>query len=155
MFTYYIMPIFSATIATVGFGILYNIPKRTIPASATTSGLGWIVYFICTQVFHLPLFVGTTLASFTIALISQLFAKHYRMPVTIFAIPAIIPLVPGGSAYNSMLAFVTGEILSAMRYLIETFIVAGGLALGLTVHSAIFQVLSPRAIIQQGRRYLP
>lgn len=42
-----------------------------------------------------------------------------------------------------------------MRYLIETFIVAGGLALGLTVNSAIFQVLSPRAIIQQGRRYLP
>lgn len=151
----FIASVCAAAIVTTGFGILYNVPKRTIGASSFTSSIGWIVYFTTTRLFGFPLFVGTTCAAFVIALISQLWAKHYRVPVTIFAIPAILPLVPGGMAYNSMLAFVTGEILLAMQYLIETFIIAGGLALGLTVNSAIFQVLSPRAIMRQGRRYLP
>lgn len=145
----------AAFFATFGFGVLYNVPQRTLIASSSIGGVSWLVYYLTMTYLNFPVFMATTLASFSIALLSQLMAKRFRVPVIVFAIPAIIPLVPGGLAFNTMRAFVAGEIITAMSYLVETFLTAGALALGLTVNSAIFQVFSPKAIWSRGRRYLP
>lgn len=151
----YITYFIAAFVATFGFGIIYNVPKESLFASSLTGAVGWVTSNIFTSEFGSPLFIGTTVAAFVIALMSQLWARRLHMPVTIFAIPAIIPLVPGGVAYNTMRSFVEGEILLGMNYLIETILTAGALALGLTVNSAVFQVFSPKAIWRRGRRYLP
>jgi len=145
----------AAFVATFGFGIIYNAPKESLIASGITGGVGWIISDIINSIFGAPIFIGTTVAAFSIALMSQLWARRLYMPVTIFAIPAIIPLVPGGTAYNAMRAFVEGRIPMGMDYLVEVILTAGALALGLTVNSAVFQVFSPKAIWQRGRRYLP
>ncbi|EKU92944.1 Uncharacterized conserved protein [Alloiococcus otitis] len=143
----------AAGIASLGFAILYNVPRRVLLANAIIGAVGWAPYYLLINIFGSELFVGAGLASLVIALSSQLAARKYGLPVTVFSIPAIIPIVPGGSAYNAMRSFVTGEYFLATGYFIDTFIIAGAIALGLTVNTAIFQVLSPKSIIQQGRRY--
>lgn len=155
MFTDLILTSIAATIASLGFAILYNIPKRTLPAASFIGGCGWAVYYLLTNSTNSQLFAGAGIAAFVIAIMSQLFARNFGVPVTILSIPAIIPIVPGGSAYNGMRAFILGEYVVATGFVIDTFIIAGAIALGLTVNTAIFQVLSPKAIVQQGRRYLP
>lgn len=145
----------AAGFTTLGFAILYNIPRRTLLPCSLIGSFGWFIYFFTSEILEIQLFVAAGAASLGIAVVSQLFARRFSVPVTIFSIPAIIPFVPGGSAYNGMRAFVMGEYLIATGYVIDTFIIAGAIALGLTVNTAIFQVLSPKAIIQQGRRYLP
>ncbi|HLQ74581.1 MAG TPA: threonine/serine exporter family protein [Alloiococcus sp.] len=145
----------AATFTTLGFAILYNIPRRHLPIASIIGGMGWMIYYFFMNDLGIQLFASAGLASLTISVVSQLFARKYAVPVTIFSIPAIIPLVPGGSAYNGMRAFIMGEYAIATGHVIDTFIIAGAIALGLTVNTAIFQVLSPKAIVQQGRRYLP
>lgn len=145
----------AALFTSLGFAILYNIPRKTLPVSALIGGSGWAVYYSLINGLGFQLFVGAAAASLFIAVVSQLSARRFSVPVTILSIPAIIPIVPGGSAYNGMRAFIMGEYIVATGYVIDTFIIAGAIALGLTVNTAIFQVLSPKAIVQQGRRYLP
>lgn len=145
----------AALFSSLGFAILYNIPRKTLPVSALIGGSGWAVYYSLINGLGFQLFVGAAAASLFIAVVSQLSARRFSVPVTILSIPAIIPIVPGGSAYNGMRAFIMGEYIVATGYVIDTFIIAGAIALGLTVNTAIFQVLSPKAIVQQGRRYLP
>lgn len=145
----------AAAFTTLGFAVLYNIPRRLLHVSALVGAIGWIFYYIFVDTLEAQLFVSAGLASLVISIVSQLFARRYAVPVTLFSIPAIIPFVPGGSAYNAMRAFIVGEYFVATGNIIDTFLIAGAIALGLTVNTAIFQVLSPKAILQQGRRYLP
>ena len=146
---------FAAFIATIGFGILYNVPTRTILASSLAGATGWVVYHYLSFQLDLDYFVGAGAAAFFVANWSQWFARYYRRPVIVFAIPGIIPLVPGGSAYNMMRSFIEGNSDLAFMYATETFLVSGAIALGLSVNSGLLQALSSRTLGKRDKRYLP
>lgn len=151
----YLVFLLAAFFASFGFGVMYNVPTRTLFASSISGALGWLVYYIIAFQFGLEVFIGAGAASFFIAFLSQWFARHYKMPVIVFAVPAIIPLVPGGSAYNMMRAFIEGNSEAALMFATETFLVSGAIALGLSVNSGLFQVFSSRAFGKRDKRYLP
>jgi uncharacterized membrane protein YjjB (DUF3815 family) len=145
----------AAYVATLAFGILYNVPTKTLFVSSFGGAFGWILYYFLSSQLDFDLFFGAGVAAFTVAFLSQLNARHFKMPVIVFAIPGIIPLVPGGSAYNMMRAFVEGNSEMALMFATETFLVSGAIALGLSVNSALFQVLSSRTLGRKGKRYVP
>ncbi|GAB2489801.1 threonine/serine exporter family protein [Alkalibacterium psychrotolerans] len=151
----YLSYFIAALIATFGFGVLYNVPTRTLFASSVSGAIGWIVYFFLSFQLELDLFIGVGVAAFLVAFFSQWYARHFRMPVIVFAIPGIIPLVPGGSAYNMMRAFIEGQSDTALMFATETFLISGAIALGLSVNSGLFQVFSNRAFEKREKRYLP
>lgn len=149
--TYFI----AAYVVTFAFGILYNIPVRTLFITSLGGALGWALYYFLSFQLGLDLFFGVGVASFLVAFLSQLDARYFKMPVIVFAIPGIIPLVPGGSAYNMMRAFVQGNPEVALTFGTETFLISGAIALGLSVNSAVFQIFSSRKLGRKGKRYVP
>ncbi|MDN6193939.1 MAG: threonine/serine exporter family protein [Alkalibacterium sp.] len=151
----YITYFLAAFVATFGFCVMYNVPTRTILASSISGAFGWLVYYIIALQFELVLFIGAGAASFLIAFLSQWFARRYKMPVIVFAVPAIIPLVPGSSAYSMMRSFIEGDSEAALLFATETFLVSGAIALGLSLNSGLFQVFSSRAFGRREKRYLP
>lgn len=52
------------------------------------------------------------------------------MPVTMFTIPALMPLVPGGTAYQALRVLVLGYIIQAQILWIHVMLIAGALAVG-------------------------
>lgn len=151
----YLTYLLAAFVASFGFGVMYNVPTRTLFASSISGAVGWLVYYIFAFQFELVLFIGAGAASFLIAFLGQWFARRYRMPVIVFTVPAIIPLVPGGSAYNMMRAFIEGNSEAALMFGTETFLVSGAIALGLSLNSGLFQVFSSRTFGKRDKRYLP
>jgi len=95
----------------LGFGILFNVPPRTLLAIWIGGALGGFLKFTLLQ-----LSVSVVLASFAGALavgISSIPIAHFRhAPPMIFAIPSVIPLIPGVFAYRTMLGLMklTGNI---------------------------------------------
>lgn len=147
---------FSASFLTaLGFAILYNIPRNTIIPAGITGGIGWTLYFYLYNYLTVHDFLATMMAAFSIAFASQIFARRLKTPVIVFTLPGLIPLVPGGSAYNMMRAFVEGEIMLGFEFGINTFLTAGALALGLSINGAFFQLISSRNIFKQGSKYVP
>lgn len=151
----YLIYFVASYVATVAFAMLYNVPTRTILSSGFVGAFGWIIYYFFSFQIDLDLFFGAGVAAFLVANLSQWMARYYKMPVIVFAIPGIIPLVPGGSAYNMMRAFVEGNSEMALMFGTETFLISGAIALGLSVNSALFQVFSSRQLTRKGKRYLP
>lgn len=142
-------------ITAIGFAVLYNIPKRTIIPAGFTGGLGWTVYFFLTTYLATQGFLATIIASFCIAFASQVFARRLRSPVIVFTLPGLIPLVPGGMAFNMMRAFVEGDTILGFQFATNTFLTAGALALGLSINGAFFQLISSRNIFNRGTKYVP
>lgn len=145
----------SSFITALGFSVLYNIPRRTIVPAGFTGGVGWTVYFFLTTYLSTQSFLATIIASFCIAFASQIFARRLRAPVIVFTLPGLIPLVPGGMAYNMMRAFVEGDTLLGFQFATSTFLTAGALALGLSINGAFFQLISSRNIFNRGSKYVP
>ncbi|MEL0455417.1 threonine/serine exporter family protein [Flavobacteriaceae bacterium SZ-1-7] len=87
--------------AAIGFAILFNVPRRTLLPIFFMSALGGLV-----KLFFLSLNVGvitaTLVASFLIGFLSIYAAHSKHSPPFVFAIPSVIPMVPGSFAYFTM-----------------------------------------------------
>jgi uncharacterized membrane protein YjjB (DUF3815 family) len=95
----------------IGFGILFNVPPRTLFAIWMCGAIGGLLKFTLLQSS-----TGVVPASFVGALavgILSIPIAHFRhAPPMIFAIPSVIPMIPGVFAYRTMLGLIklTGSI---------------------------------------------
>lgn len=125
-----IMQLISVFIGVVGFGIILEVPKKYLPYSGIAGMIGWAAYLLG----QLLLPAGSVFfSSFCIALLSQIFARILRCPVTVFLIPGIYPSVPGAGIYRTVYYVIIGSDSMAGHYLIETLTTAGMIALGIYI----------------------
>lgn len=98
-------------VAAVGFGILFNVPKRSFWVIFLMGALGGVLKLITMQLgggIILSSFLGAVLIGF----ISIGAAHLIHTPPFVLAIPSVIPMVPGALAYRMMLGLfrLTGEL---------------------------------------------
>ena len=129
----------TALFSTVGYCLLMNVPvKKIIPASVGGM-LSWLLYLLLKDrvqsVLYLLVLVGAFAATY-----SEIAAKIAKTPATLFLLPALIPLVPGGSAYYAMLGLVQNRFDDMRRYALLTGQWAVGLAAGICVVAVIRQI---------------
>lgn len=123
-------------IATACFGIIFNAPKKTLVSCGISGMLGWLVYLLLANSGFDAVF-ATLSAAFFVAITSQIFSRIYRMPMIIFSVAGIIPLVPGGMAYNAMRHFVQNDYSTAVALAAKASMLSGSIAIGL-VFSEVF-----------------
>jgi len=91
--------------AALGFAVLFNAPKRALMMVFIIGALGGLVKIVMVSkgiwlVFSV--FSGATLIGF----LSVLAAHNRKAPPMIFAIPAVIPMIPGFFAYKAMVGII-------------------------------------------------
>ena len=88
-------------VAAIGFAILFNVPKRTLISIFIMASLGGSVKLLFLH-WNNSLVLGTLLGAVLIGFLS-VYAAHFKhSPPFVFAIPAVIPMVPGSYAYYTM-----------------------------------------------------
>ncbi|TQR20407.1 threonine/serine exporter family protein [Psychrobacillus vulpis] len=125
--------------AAASFGILFNAPKKSLLSCGLVGMTGWLIYAVVDQLSNDPV-EASFAGAFTIAFVAHIMARHYRMPVIIFSVAGIIPLVPGGSAYNAMRNIVEKDYNVAMEYGSLAFMISGSIAMGLVFAEIITQL---------------
>lgn len=135
-----LIEVISAFIASFGFGILFNIKGQKLFFASICGALGWFVYKLCLGV-HLSEVVALFLASTSFSLFSEIFARKLKTPVTTFVICALIPLVPGGGMYYSMVEAISGNALKSLETALDTLASAGALALGVILVSSSTRII--------------
>ncbi|SDI95820.1 threonine/serine exporter family protein [Alteribacillus bidgolensis] len=126
-------------IATVAFGIIFNIPLRLVWWGGFIGVITWFIYSFLPDFGWSKVF-SAAVAAFAAAFVSHWLARFRRVPVTTFTIPGIIPLVPGERAYSTMLAFVEEDYFNGLQQGIETLLQAGAIAAGLVFALSIFSI---------------
>ncbi|WP_026702324.1 threonine/serine exporter family protein [Salibacterium aidingense] len=125
--------------ATVAFGVIFNIPFRLVWWGGLIGIMTWFIYSLLPDL-GLSQVNAAAVAAFTVAFSSHWLAKFKKVPVTTFMIPGIIPLVPGGRAYSSMLAFVEENYVNGLGLGVETLLQAGAIAGGVGFALSIFSI---------------
>nr|WP_221301970.1 threonine/serine exporter family protein [Texcoconibacillus texcoconensis] len=124
-------------IATVGFGVIFSVPKRALLLAGLIGVLTWFNYHTL-PIFGVNTVMATAISSFFAALVAHLLARKMRLPATTFALPGVIPLLPGGQAYSTMRSFVEGAYIQGLATGVETLLQAGAIAGGLVFVIALF-----------------
>ena len=133
-----------AFLAVFGFSLLVDMPRKYLVYAGITGGAGWLAYLVSMQ-------VGTSqvaaafFSSLAAALLSQVFARVLKAPVTIFLVAGILPTVPGASIYRSVYFLIQGQTKWYNFYLIQTIQIAGAMAVAIFIVDSLFRLLRNKA----------
>lgn len=130
-------------IAIMSFGVLLEIPKRYLLQTAIVGALGGFVYLLGVEL-ELDAVMASFLSAFCVALLSHIFARVYKAPVTLFLIAGILPTVPGGGMYQIVSHMMNGLLSESLTYMIQTLEIAGVIALAIFLVDSIFRVKKNR-----------
>jgi uncharacterized membrane protein YjjB (DUF3815 family) len=127
-------------VSALTFAHLFHVPKDQIVRSGVVGGLGWAMFLLTKG--DWGEIGGMFVAGTAVAVLSELLARKWKQPVVIFLIPGVIPLVPGGKAYLTMLSFLQNDYLEGLELLVSTVFLAGAVAAGIILASSVFRVYS-------------
>lgn len=131
-----------AAIAAVGFGMLFNIPLRLVIVCGLVGGVGHGVRYILNTEMDYSLELATLVGATVIGAASYYLGRYYKVPQSIFAIAAVIPMIPGTFAYRTMIgaaALVSESGVSPETLLVtsvtalKTAFILAALAIGVAV----------------------
>ena len=89
-------------VAALGFAMLFNVPVRALYACAMGGAIAHLVRTLMSE-WGMPI-EAATLAGATVAgFLGEVFARRWHAPAPVFTVPALIPMVPGVFAYNTMI----------------------------------------------------
>ncbi|WP_262393029.1 threonine/serine exporter family protein [Sporolactobacillus inulinus] len=127
-------------LATCAFGIIFNIPFKPLLHGGLIGMIGWLIYFFLFQNTGSDL-LATFAASLVIAMMSQVAARLWKNPVTLYSVSGIIPLVPGGLSYSVMSRAVDNNYDIAIYFAEKVFVLSGAIAMGLVLAEVIYQLV--------------
>ncbi|RKD28851.1 hypothetical protein BET03_06855 [Thermohalobacter berrensis] len=134
-----------AFLSTIGFGVLFNIPRNCIVKSGIVGTLGWLVYLQIIE-FTTSTIAGAFWGAITVGIIGEVFARVFKKPVTVFIVPGIVPLVPGAGMYYTMLAITEKRFIDAANLGSETLFIAASIASGIIISSSLSKIYKKQGV---------
>ena len=135
----YLLKLVIVFVATTSYAVLYHIPKKALMPVGLVGVGAWIVQGVLAQ-FGFRSVGAAFFGGLFVAVASEALARRMRMPVIVFVVGGIVPLLPGSSAYATMRQFVTGHYIEGLSRGTETFLIAAALSAGLVLAGTLVRL---------------
>ena len=133
-----ILQVVSAFIGVVAVAVSFQVPKRYLILAGVTGAGGWFVELVMEEVLKGSIF-ASFLAAFLVAVLSHIFARVSKAPVTLYLVTGILPLVPGVGMYRTVYYLLQSNQEQTSYYLSYTLQIAGMIALAIFVVDSFFK----------------
>jgi uncharacterized membrane protein YjjB (DUF3815 family) len=138
-----ILTVFSSIVlslcVTIGFGILFNVPRDTLIPCGLVGMVGHLTRFSI-QSLGLSNEVATFFSALVVGLIGYWAARRMSRPRLVFTVTGIISMVPGIPAYETVIFFSRGDILDGLQSLVRAGLITGAIAIGLSTARILTEV---------------
>ena len=133
----YVVQLVTAFFGAAGFALFWNVNKKFILPAAFCGFVSWAVYLLMQAVCGFNVFVSAFVSAVATGLFSEVFARVFKSPSTVFLIPGLVPLFPGSSLYYTFSAAVAGNWQEVSLHGFTTVYFALGIACGASIISAL------------------
>lgn len=127
-------------LASLCFGVMFHLRGRKLFFAALGGLIGWFIYTLSASYFSTSIIPRYFIATVCITIFAEWCARFFRAPVSVFLAVSLIPLVPGGGIYRTMIYCIRGNTSDALQTCIETVGIAGALAMGIIMVSSIVRL---------------
>ena len=150
----WLLPIVSAALGSLSFAMFFGVRSRKLWFSLLGGALNWGLSLLAMKKIGLPATMAYALGAAAGTLYAEILARIVKTPVTVFVITSVIPMVPGGSLYYTMLGLLQGDKATFVDRGLYTLSAAGAMALGIFAATMLFRLLFTvgRAVCSAVRR---
>lgn len=128
-----------AFVAIFAFAVLLETPKKYLWCAGVVGAVGWLSYLF-SGVLGASELMAIFVSAITISLVSHIFARIFKVPVTVYLIPGILPTVPGAGMYRIVYYILEGDKAMTSHYLLATLETAGAIAIAIFLVDSIFRL---------------
>lgn len=105
-------------VGTLGFALLYRVPHKALLICALVGMGGYVLRSLLFQL-GFDWEIATFCGALFVGLVGTWPARHFQLPLVLFAITGIICMVPGIAAYKVLVYFNQSDILGGLKSAIE------------------------------------
>ena len=145
-----IVSLITGALGTLGFSILFYVHPRRLTLATLGGLLTTAVYLLAGHLLGGEL-LPNLLGAFVGAGFSEICARLTKVPVPVYMVPCVIPLVPGSALYATMFNLVSGNYSAAASAALTTLAVALGISGGIVIASVIGLLLRPHLLARKRR----
>ena len=138
-----IIQLATAFLSSFGFSMLFGLRRRFLLPASLGGLLCWGLYLGMDAWMHTEFLSCLAAAAFAVVY-AELLARSLKTPATLFVVPAILPLVPGGSLYYTMENAVHGRMEAARAFGVQTLVSALAIAAGISFVVALRELQARR-----------
>lgn len=135
-----ILQVFAGFMGSLGFGILFQIREKRLLAGAAGGLLSWLFFVLLNRAVN-----SEVLTYFLVAVIlsvyAEIMARILKSPASTFNIISLIPMIPGGSLYHTMVSAFKTDQGDFLQKAIHTLQLASALALGIVVVTTLTRLV--------------
>ena len=135
---HYFIQMTSCMVAVIAFSAIFHAPKKEYLYCGISGTIGWMVYCVLRDFGFSNLVINFT-ATVVLTLFSWHMSMHRRMPVSVYLIPGIFPLVPGSGIYYTAYYFFMGFRGMATAKFVSTMEAAGAITVGIMLGSYLIR----------------
>lgn len=142
--------IFWSMWVSVGFAMLFNVPRRAMWITAVLGGVGWgIKTMLLKAIMPEQVVIASFLGACAVGMLSFYFAHRVHTPPIVFTVPAVINMIPGKYGYEFMMGIIKivtvqnnseltpDLIFNTLRLGLQTGFITLGLAFGISASVVI------------------
>lgn len=135
-----ILQVICGGLGTLGFALFFHVRSRHLLLATLGGALSWVIY-LAVLAGGGNVFLAALISAMVVCLWAETFARVRKAPATIFLIPGIVPLLPGGSLYYTMSALIAADMDEVLRKGKETGLMVVGIVVGIVIASEIVRVV--------------
>ena len=128
-----------AFLAVLSFALILEVPARHILRAGFVGAVCWAIYLISLR-YSDSVIASAFVSTLVVAFISHIFARRFKVPVTVFLVAGILPSVPGASIYRSVYYMKRNASDLSTYYLTETLQIAGAIAMAVFIMDSLFRL---------------
>lgn len=138
-----VIQVIGAFLAVVTIAVLNGVPKKYLLYSGTVGAAGWAVYLLM-RYLETNEAMSMFAATLVVAIVSHVYARLLKAPVTLFLVCGILPLVPGVAMYRVVYYLLISDTVTAEHYAVTTASVTGAIALAVFFVDTAFKLKRPK-----------
>ena len=137
--TIYASQTLAAAISSVGFSVIFNVPKRLLPVVAVGGIITVLVRNVAVLQFGFSQAAGSFLGAAIVGLLALKAIHWFHAPNIVMTIPSAIPMIPGVLLYRLLFALInirfitSAALLDGIRSGVEAVIIIIGIAVGVAI----------------------
>ena len=131
---------FISFFATLFTSIAFKAPNKAILSTSLLGGFGSMVFTLVSKAMDYQM-MSYFMATFFITVCSEFLARLKKMPITVFTVPAIFPILPGVKIYTAVtyLFLRTSEDSEAI---IQALLAVLGMAMAMVLSSLLTKTIN-------------
>ena len=129
---------YAAFSSIIAFSIIFDMPKNLLKYATLVGVLSWIIYSYLLYI-KVDIVLQAFITGLVVAAMSHTLARILKAPVTMFLVPGILPLVPGGPIYRSVYYFINDNSNLGNMYFTQTLQIAGAIAMAIFIMDSVFR----------------